>query len=334
MGILGMREGTTKARVAGGVLALLWAAAIGGLVASAVAGEHATGPGFLLGVAYLAALVVYLAWTGRPLSSLPDLDATGLPKVGFWGTVAGILGVTGLFFALGLALHPGATLIVVSALMAVGIVAAWRDAVSARLAGVGLMAGLVCGLGTAFLGPGDLPTALLYGLTVPPLFVGGGLLLEQNWLSHIRVIEGRTGQGLRSFVWGCVAAVPPALLNLLGGAGSGDTAIDRWWEPFFAVVPGIAEETWARLFLTALLYGLLRPRSNERPRRAVVAAILLGATIHSLAHFPALNLPSVVMAALVYGVPMGVLFVQRDLERAVGYHVFIDFVRFLGALLG
>jgi hypothetical protein len=334
MGILGMREQTTKARVAGGLLALVWAVALGGLVASLVAGEHATGPGFLLAVAYLAVLVVYLAWTGRPVSSLPDLDPTGLPQVGFWGTLAGILGATGLFFALGLALHPGATLIVVSALMAVGMVAAWRDAVSARLAGVGLAAGLVCGLGTAFWGPGDLPTALLYGLTVPPLFVGGALLLEQNWLSHVRVVEGRAWRGLQSFAWGCVAAVPPALLNLLGGAGSGDVAIDRWWEPFFALVPGIAEETWARLFLTTLLYGLLRPRSNDRPRRAVVAAVLLGATIHSLAHFPDLNLPSVGMAALLYGVPMGVLYVQRDLERAVGYHVFIDLVRFLAAFLG
>jgi hypothetical protein len=37
--------------------------------------------------------------------------------------------------------------------------------------------------------------------------------------------------------------------------------------------------------------------------------------------------------ALLYGVPLGLLFVKRDLEHAIGYHFAVDFVRFLAAWL-
>lgn len=103
------------------------------------------------------------------------------------------------------------------------------------------------------------------------------------------------------------------------------------------MVPAIAEETWARLLLTTLLYAILRATPHAQPRAALVAAVLLGAFTHAFAHQPATAILSadgaqMTVGALLYGVPMALLFVHRDWERAVGYHFFIDFVRFVGAL--
>ncbi len=35
-----------------------------------------------------------------------------------------------------------------------------------------------------------------------------------------------------------------------------------------------------------------------------------------------------------HGVSMALLFIKRDLEHAVGYHFFVDFVRFAAAWVG
>jgi membrane protease YdiL (CAAX protease family) len=136
---------------------------------------------------------------------------------------------------------------------------------------------------------------------------------------------------------GIRAGLPAALLNVLGGNPS-DPWVRQWWHPLAAFAPGIAEEIAARLFLTTLCYALLRPTTNDHPRRAVLAAILIGAIVHSLAHLPTLEIVSghgvtFLIAGLLYGVPMALLFIKRDLEQAIGYHFFVDFVRFLVAFL-
>jgi len=144
---------------------------------------------------------------------------------------------------------------------------------------------------------------------------------------------------MRSLLMGCLLAVPPALANLDLGPVISDPWVDRWWKPLVAFSPGLAEETWARLFLTTLCYALLRPVTNQRPTRAVTAAVLIAALTHAAAHVPTYGLLSpngitfLVFGGLLYGVPMGLLFVKRDFEHAAGYHFFIDFVRFGAALL-
>jgi hypothetical protein len=89
--------------------------------------------------------------------------------------------------------------------------------------------------------------------------------------------------------------------------------------------------------MTTLIYSLLRPTTNKHPTRALVAAVLIAAISHGLAHLPGKMLFSpaalqMLMSGLLFGVPMGLLFVKRDFEHAVGYHFFVDFVRFFAAL--
>jgi len=62
-----------------------------------------------------------------------------------------------------------------------------------------------------------------------------------------------------------------------------------------------------------------------------------GAITHGLAHLSNSEIFSaegviMLLIGLIYGVPMALLFIKRDLEHAIGYHFFIDFVRYLAAL--
>ncbi len=181
------------------------------------------------------------------------------------------------------------------------------------------------------------------GLVIPIgaalMFLAGVLLLEHTQLTHIRLFDRDYLGAGKSFLWGCVLAVPPALLNLvttqLTPPTEFDRLFDRWWEPFYALQPGILEEIWARLLLVTLLYALLRPTSGGQPRNAVLGAMLIAAFIHGAAHFPGsiTNPLEGIFMALMYGIPLVLLYVKRDLEHAIAYHFFIDFIRFAAFVL-
>jgi hypothetical protein len=206
------------------------------------------------------------------------------------------------------------------------------------LVAVGLAVGLLAGAAQAvqIVSSGDLFDvfwATFQAVAVPPLFIGGGLLAEHTGLGRSRLLNGEYGGALVSFLTGCVLYLPLALVNTVDGAHAGYTWMNALWKPLaFSWLPALAEEAWARLFLVTLCYALLRPVSNEHPRRAVVAAVLLSATAHGLVHGPSLS--ALLETGLIYLLPMAVLFVKRDWEHAVGAHYVVNLVPFLAAFLG
>ena len=74
----------------------------------------------------------------------------------------------------------------------------------------------------------------------------------------------------------------------------------------------------------------LDPTSREKPQRALAAALIISVFIHGLAHYPqSISDPfSAIIVTLMYGIPLGLIYIKRDYESAVAYHFFIDFVRF------
>jgi hypothetical protein len=244
-------------------------------------------------------------------------------------------GVMFLIFLAGVAIYPLLLLIGILFILAFRIIWHARDRLNVRVVIIGISAGTVAGL-ASWAGPGFNSYTIFYLATIPFLFVAGALLLDQSALSHIRIIEGEWRASLYGFAVGIVLSVPAALLNTLMGAGQIDVWVDAWWKPFVAISPAITEEIWARLFLTTFLYLLLRTAEPERPKQALGAAIIIAAIIHSLTHLPTAALLgpaglSYLVVAFLYGVPMALLFVKRDLEHVVGYHFFIDFLRFISA---
>jgi membrane protease YdiL (CAAX protease family) len=166
---------------------------------------------------------------------------------------------------------------------------------------------------------------------VPPAFSGGVLLMQHTQLGHLRLLEGKPVIVVKGFLVGCLLALPPALLELMGNMQSQDTYIIHWWQPLYAIVPGIAEETWFRLLLLSFCYAVLRPAANQRPRRAIVVAILVSIFAFTFAH-SGLN-PIGFLYGLLFSMPHALLFIKKDFEHAVGYHFMIDFIRYIAAFI-
>jgi hypothetical protein len=281
-------------------------------------------------------LILYLGRSQPNAVDLPDLEPTLFPNLSYTKTMLLILVGLVILFLIGIAIHPWLVLVVGLTLIAIGVIITQRQYLSARLVIAGLVAGALCLLLSGLSGRLDAYQGF-YLACLPFLFIGGDILTQITGLGCVRIVEGNWRLALRGFLWACVLALPPALLNISGGAHAEDAWVNQSWEPLVALVPGIAEEAWARLFMTTLIYALLRPKTNARPRRALAAAILIAAFTHGLAHLPGTMIFSpaalqMLLSGLLFGVPMGLLFVKRDFEHAVGYHFFVDFLRFFAAL--
>jgi hypothetical protein len=322
-----------KSSVSTTLLAALWLlAAIG-----AVVRIFFEGPGWdvLVGLSSFA-FIVGLIWTlgrAKPATAeLPDLDILKAKRPGFWArTTLLFLGMSLTFF-LGMMIGTGFSLILVCGLLGLGVTIAWRTAMTWKIGGMGLAAGLISALGKAFLGNDDLSWAVALLVTIPPAFTGGALLLRRTQLGHVRLLEDEPGLGLRGFLVGCVLALPASLLNVLGNIQSQDTWISHWWQPLYAIVPAIAEETWARLFLLTFCYAVLRSVTNDRPRRAIAVAILISLLAWGFGH-TGIDPFGIIFGSLLYGLPVALLLIKKDFEHAVGYHFMVDFVRFTAAFL-
>jgi len=314
------------------LLVLLWLVAVGGAIISLLPGLN--GFPVVVGLSSFAFIVI-LIWSlarKKPYSTdLPNLDFLLTPPIGYGMATTALFAAIGIAFVVGMMIGPALSLILISALIGTGITLSWRAQLKTRTIWVGISASLIAGLGIMFLGNGDLSWAIFNSAVILPTFTAGSLLVSRTGLASVRFLQGEYALGLKGFLWACILAVPASLLNLFGNLQGGDIWVVHWWQPLYAIVPGLAEETWARLFFTTFCYALLRPTVNQHPRRAFVVAILVGALVHSFAH-TGINPLGLIIGGLLYFVPAALLFIKYDFEHAIGYHFLIDFIRFSAAL--
>lgn len=321
-------------RLATVLLSVVWVLAVTG----AAGGIFFEGPGWdvlvgLTSFVFILGLTWALSRAKPAVMDLPEVEISAVKRTGFWvRTLLLFLGL-GLAFFLGMIISFGFSMMLVCGLSGLGVTLAWRRMMTWKIAGTGLAAGAISALSKVFLGDGDLSFAIALLVTIPPAFTAGALLLRWTQLGHVRVLEGKPGLGVKGFLVGCVLALPPALLNVLGNIQSQDTWLSHWWQAFHAIQPAIAEETWARLFLVSFCYAVLRPVTNHKPRRAIVVATLISVLGWGFAHEGGINPIGLFIGALLYGLPEVLLLIKKDFEHAVGYHFLIDFVRYGMAFL-
>lgn len=323
---------STSAMLVRVILVSLWLISIVSMALSWLPDiDRTRGLAGLTSLLFILMLIVFLIRTTPHATDLPDLTALIAPRLGFWAMFFSIMSVILLVLCIGLIVSPGVSLLTFACLIALGIMITWRGKVRWLVVLAGLGAGLIVAFGIRYLEQGQLAWAIMNGMTIPPVFIAGVLLLTWSGLGQVRLLAGQYRLSLRGFVWGGVLAIPPAILNSMGNIQSGDTWVIHWWQPLAALDPAISEEIWARLLLTTLVYILLRPLSNSRPRRALGVAVLVSSLTHSFAH-SGINPLGLLIGGLLYDIPLGLLFVKRDLEHVIGYHFGIDFLRFLAAL--
>jgi len=204
--------------------------------------------------------------------------------------------------------------------------------------GLALIAG-VTGLGAGWITyiPTTLWGILQIFLVLTGLLAGWGILrftgLREQGVGTSRLLSEGAVPALKSFLTGLVIALPWAFLNVLLGAGNGETWVKEWWQPVIALQPGIAEEAWGRILLVPLLFLVFRRVSGSRV--AFAAALYVAAYWFAYLHTPGgvSGVISAVILGTLYALPVSYLCLYRDLETAIGWHFWVDFVKFVFAFI-
>ena len=337
---MSLRRGWSRLTLVLGVLASLLLA-----LGIATTGGGIGGIGSLMALAYVIVLSIGL---GREAAAdVPRLDARWRELVGdapevhhdrriasFGLRLVAVIAI--LVLATGLAvvvLRNGWWLIALSLVPAVAVLISRRTQLTARVWAAGVVA-VTAMLLIESLARGNIVSGLALALVLAPQVMAGVVLVKASRVARVWLLEGRPLFAARAFALGCLLAVPPALMNVAGMtramASEAEATFTSVWMAFYALQPAVLEEGWARLFLLPLLYVTLRSAPGATGGRALVSAVVLSVVIHGLAHAPQsiASVTSAVFTALVYGIPLALLFLRRGLECALGYHFFIDFVRF------
>ena len=235
----------------------------------------------------------------------------------------------------------GRSLVFALPVLALILLALWRPRLSRQEAGYALLLALVAGI--AGLGAG--------WVTISPLIWGGlqvalvllGLLTGWAVLRHTGLLQAGIGHSLligeglvlalRAFAQGVLIATPWALGLVVLGAANEESWVQSWWQPFVALQPGIAEEAWGRVLLVPLLFVVLR--STARSRTALTTAVVVLAYWFAYLHTPGgfEAIPSTLMIGTLFALPTSYLWLRRGLETAIGFHFWLDFIKFLAAYL-
>lgn len=183
----------------------------------------------------------------------------------------------------------------------------------------------------------DLKTAIIGSFVTLIGFVGG-CLLTGNENRNKSLFKNLNIKALpKAFLLGILIAIPFALLNFIYFRLTIGTVqyMNVFKAALLALEPGISEEIIFRFFIMNAIFTLLDNRIKKK--YIVFISFFFGIVPHSLIHFSELwisNVPAaffmLITTSLLFGLPMAYLQYKKDLETAITFHWFIDFIRFIG----
>lgn len=174
------------------------------------------------------------------------------------------------------------------------------------------------------------------GIGVWVCFSAGVVLFTHHQTVTVSAFSSSLPHIGRSIAAGIVFAIPLTIINTLYfyiKAGSVHWQ-NVFYSAFEALSPAIHEEVIFRFFVLAFCLHLLK--DSVSPRWGLMIAMVLAVVPHSLNHLPDLFLENPIMGllmltatSLLFGLPMALLQIRKNLEAAMAFHWCIDFVRFL-----
>lgn len=181
--------------------------------------------------------------------------------------------------------------------------------------------------------------AIAHGAGLSAAALAGLCVMRSGGPVTVRLAGGDWKAALRGLGFGVLAGMPLAAINAYANTWVQNRPFVLQSSVFpllEALEPGVVEEMVYRFALIGILWMVLLPFWGAK---APWIAGLLALLIHSYAHYgnllltnPAMYLIFGAVLALVWGVPMTLLALQRDLESATGFHWVQDAVRFMGGL--
>jgi hypothetical protein len=210
--------------------------------------------------------------------------------------------------------------------------------------GVGLLIGLTLPRATLF-NPyplldrvqGVILEAIVRGTMTTVTALGGLVIMRWGGPVRVQLVLKQWRRALIGFIFGAGVGMPLAVLNAYANAWTQGKVFV--WQSIPAAAldafqPAIVEEVISRLALLGVLWLILRPFWPER--QAVWLAAGLALLIHTYGHYSDLFVTQPIVAlmmgallGLLWGVPITLLALRRDLESAIGFHWVQDFARFV-----
>jgi hypothetical protein len=220
-------------------------------------------------------------------------------------------------------------------LVALFVVAAKRRNLDAGTSLLGLVLAAISAFSYSLDYP-DFRGSLEEGLAVWVCLLGGVALFRDLKTQVVPAFQPPLTNIGRSLLFGMAVAIPLAAVNnLYFYLNAGEVQFTNvFYSAIEALSPAIHEEIVFRFFVLAVCLSLLKGITS--PSLRIFAAIFLAVVPHSLNHLPDLFLQNPLMGllmltatSLLFGLPMAWLQVRRNLETAIAFHWFIDFIRFL-----
>ncbi len=179
-------------------------------------------------------------------------------------------------------------------------------------------------------------TSLAHGGALALILLAGLAIARRGGPVVVLSAQGNGRGALKSFAAGTLIGLPFAAINAYAFSVMENRPLA--WQPALrealnALQPGVGEEVVYRLALLGVIWLVFL---KIWPGRAVLIAATFSLIIHNYAHFDALFRDQPLFAlgygaltGLVFGLPMTLLALRRDLETAAGFHWVVDFLRFL-----
>lgn len=239
-----------------------------------------------------------------------------------WGLLFIIIGITALLLFIGFKSSVILIMAIATFLLSCWIIIKYRKQITTTILVKGVIIGGLCSLAQY----NYFPSFLAIFITVPFFFISASLLNDKFKLTAINFNSNSYSKVIKSFLIGCLFALPMSLSNLSDVITTNPfTWINQVWQPILAFNFVLLEETWVRLFIMTFIYALVISKSEKR-FIPITTAILISSTIFGLTHYPQVDIQNCINIAILYGLPLGVLLYKRDFETVVGYHFIINFI--------
>jgi hypothetical protein len=176
-----------------------------------------------------------------------------------------------------------------------------------------------------------------HGTSLAIIFAAGLIIARQGGPIQLSLARDDVKESGSGILIGLLIGVPFAIINALALSlmqGQPFVMQDYFLSGIGALQPGLVEEVVYRLALLNMIWALMRVYV---PEKAVMLAATLALLIHNYAHLTDLFVIQPLFAimyggiiGLLFGLPMTILAVKRNLESSIAFHWIVDFVRFLG----
>lgn len=278
-----------------------------------------------------------LWWIPNPIRD-ESSDETTRTKKGWFVLI--IIAAIGILFPLRTLVGP--PLLIALPIIAVSTLVLLKQPIARRegmyALGLAVVAG-VTGLGAGWISAfTPIEWSILQILLVLTGFLAGWNLLRhtgllQRGVGRSRFLMEGVPSAIRGFAQGILIGMPWALGIVAMGGSKGESWVKVWWQPIIAIQPGIAEEAWGRILLVPLLFLILRCVSRTR-LAFTTALVVIG---YWFAYLHTSGGPDAIVSTFIigtlYALPTSYLCLYRDLETAIGFHFWLDFVKSVFAFI-